>query len=258
MIADGVSIDNARRADLRRAVSVQHYIKLGHNPNVNGTNQLIACDGASVNPWLTPAQAAPVYVPAGGNANDTFGGSGANQLVLFDTLDQNGIQRAPEVINLAGASASAASSGNIIRINRAWVTTGTKRGPAAANIPIHTTTSAQWLATIQPTFKQTQRAVYTVPLGHAVYLWNMFFFVADQKSVTINLWLTPNILETSPPYLARIAVANFPGVVGSFHAPTMVPARFGELTDIEFTATGTTAAVSVMFSMELIKLPEAP
>jgi hypothetical protein len=161
--------------------------KFGANPAVgNGAFEDIWYNGGSYT-LLTSAET--VRVKVGGNAADDAAGAGARTITVYG-LDENWTEQS-EVITLAGASASSATTTTFIRINRAEITTvGTANAANTGDIIIEGVVSSTLLANIEGGYGRTQLSIYTVPANKTLYITAFKISVGAADSADVRLWHT--------------------------------------------------------------------
>ena len=177
------------------------YAKYGYNSNIGTTYEPI-WDGTTAYPgWLTTAST--VRVRSGGNLYDTLAGSGA-QKVTIAGLDENW-EPAEEEVELAGTSASAATTITFIRVNRVYVTqAGTARGNNTGTITIEDTGTTSALAAIVSGNGQTLMALMTVPAGKTAYVRHITIIPDSNKRMDVQFWAVESAdVSTSSARLKR-------------------------------------------------------
>ena len=232
--------------------------KFGRNLSLTTSFLPVAIGGLYPTPQV--AGATTVRIKAGGNANDTAAGTGA-QKVLIQGLDETGAEVSEELVT-AGASASAASENTYIRLYRAYVSeSGTYASAAAgshsASITIENSAgSADW-AIIDATdfpLAQTEIAAYTVPLNKTAYVSGLDITLDTSKSVDVIFFQRVGLLETAAPYHGMRVIEYYHGVSTDLSDHPVSP--YGPYvggTDIGFMAKGATSpAVSVNFEIWLV------
>lgn len=222
--------------------------KFGSNPSVGTTEAAIVPTG--VLNWLTAASA--VRVRAGGNANDTAAGTGA-QILTVVGLDQNWANATAD-ISLAGALASSPTTVTFIRVFRVYVkTVGTYTGANTGAIILETT-GGTFLAQINAGAGQGNLGVYTVPAGYTAYIMWQLVNVEGSKSATMRFKKRSNADDvTGPSYEATGLVNAFSSLVGNNAFMHQTWESIPEKTDLWFTGfTGTgTAGVDIQFEILL-------
>lgn len=178
--------------------------KFGRNPSVAAaTVEDIWTAGGAYTGFLTAASA--VRIKAGGDANDTSGGTGA-QTVTIEGLDENWAE-ASETVTLAGASASAPTTTTFIRVSRAYVATSGTYGEANAAAVDIETTGGTLMARIGYEngigLGQTQMMVFTVPAGYTLYFRQLAVSADASKSTEIYLWQRRNADDVTTPFSSR-------------------------------------------------------
>lgn len=227
--------------------------KFGRNPSVAAsTIEDIWSVGGAYSGWLQAASA--VRVKAGGNANDTSGGSGA-QTVTIVGLDETWAE-ASETVTLAGASASSPTTTTFIRVHRAYVAgVGTYGGANAAAIDIETT-GGTLLARIgyenSQGLGQTQMMMYTVPLGKTLYFRQLVVSADATKSTEVYLWQRQNADDVSTPF-APVRLINAKEIGGgttviSFSTYGVFPAK----TDLWASALGPSGGGAVTVTADYV------
>lgn len=233
--------------------------KFGRNIAVSTTETVVTRTGLAYTGFLTTAST--IRVRAGGNANDTAAGTGAQE-ITFEGLDAN-FASVTATIATAGASASASTTQTFIRVTRCYVSDGKAgtystgvNGSNTGDIDIETTTSVILLARISALSGQTQLAVSTIPAGYTGYLTKFEADVPQSKSCTIRLYQRRNGDDATTPYSPRRIIHTFSELVGGA-VKEWGPyyASFPEKTDIWVTAqkdAAGTAAVDTEFDLILV------
>ena len=204
------------------------------------------CEGGF---YRTPqvASATQLRIKAGGNANDTAGGSGAREITL-QGLDTTGAE-ITETLTTNGASASSPTTNSFLRLHRLWVSaSGTyasqTAGSHAGDIVIENSAGTEDWATISSTDfprGQSQIGVYSIPTGKIGYIKEVFGTVDSNKTLNIAFFQRKNILETAPPYTPMRLITEMKGISGPFSFLITTPVNgFTGPCDIGFMAkTGT-------------------
>lgn len=152
--------------------------------------------------WLSAAST--IQVRAGGSVNDDNTGGSHARKVKVQGLDSNW-DLTTEELTLAGASASAASTTQFIRVFRAWVTeAGTYGNSNDADIDIEDTTGSNLIARIAKPANtrgegQTQMCIYTVPDGYEAYVRRVHTSVGGANAADVRYWQRQNADTTSAP-----------------------------------------------------------
>lgn len=237
--------------------------KFGRNTAV-GTTFVPVCHGGI---YRTPqaSGATALRIKAGGNANDTAAGSGAQEVTLVG-LDQN-FNEVTEAVATAGASASSATTNTFTRLYRAYVSkSGTyasqSAGSHAADITIENGAGGTDWATISDDLgfpaSQSEIAAYSVPAGHTAYVFRANIFVDSSKTTYALFFHRAGADDTAAPYEAmRLKSVSGPisGVNHITLSGTLIPlGPFVGPCDIGFMAkvNSTTAEVSVEFEIFLV------
>lgn len=190
--------------------------------------------------YRTPqvANATALRIKAGGNAADTAAGAGARSVRLTG-LNASG-QRITETLATAGASASAATSAQFIRLFKAEVmTSGTygsqTTGSHVGNIVIENATGGTNWATIPvngfPT-STTSIGSYTIPKNYTGFIEGISIAVEGAKLVDVLMLQRQGILETAAPYKPVQRVQEWIGIENTLVDEFKMPLMFPELTDV--------------------------
>jgi hypothetical protein len=228
-------------------VAYETVNKFGSQTDVDPANNFVF---VSFNQRTAFWQTAPiaVRVAAGGNAADTVAGANA-QKVMVTGLDSNG-DRATEEIELAGALASAATTTEWWRVERAFVTdVGTYNASNAEAITIETT-GGDSILNIPANLGQSLHAAFSVPRGYTCLIREVVIGIDDQRPMDIRLLRRNRLDVTSSPGMQatriwreyKAAPAGLSNVLQQYE-------MFPELTDIwaEAQANSVNAEVSVDF-----------
>lgn len=224
--------------------------KFGYNGAIGVTETYVGIVGGAA-PYL-PTAATAVRIKAGGSANDTAAGTGAQE-VYVDGLDAN-FEPATALIVTAGASASAPTSQTFIRVFRCYVTkVGTYGGSNAAAIVIETTGGTAW-TTIALGAGQTQGSAYCVPAGKSLLVSEIHLSSLSTKPVSFSLWKIEGANDVTTPFAAKRIVQQYPGIEGTSDTTYTPPIRFPAYTDVWVTGivTSTTGGGSVEFNGYLV------
>lgn len=205
-----------------------------------------------------PAGATALRIKAGGNANDTAAGSGAQEITL-QGLDETGTV-VTEAVATAGASASSATATTFIRLFRAYVSaSGTyatsSAGSHADDIVIENGAGGTDWATIDSTDfarSQTEIGAYSIPAGYDGYLMNTVGFTDSSKITTILFFQRTGILSAAAPYDAMRVVFEERVEGGGFEFKPEVPIKFAGPCDVGFLAKVNTSTAEVDVDFELI------
>lgn len=227
--------------------------KFGVNPSLAlGVEEDIWSTGGDIT-FLTAASA--VRIKSGGNSADSVSGNSARKVVV-QGLDENW-EQAQEEVELAGASASAATTTTFIRVFRSWVSAvGTYGASNAADVIIETTGGTE-MARILAGEGQTQYAGYTIPAGWTGYLRGARGTVASNKSCDLYGWFRLNADVTSGDMGAKRLFGFRPGVQGGIGTAFAAYPSFPEKTDIWFSGipSGNDTAVEIDFDIVLLRNP---
>lgn len=225
--------------------------KFGKNNGVpNGSWEHI-----SLTPFATAnfrQSAISMRVKAGGNAADTVAGAGARK-VTIQGIDSNLAELAEE-IDLAGGSASAATTATFWRVHRAWVSSAGTYGAAnTGNIVIEDSGGGADFLSIVAGEGQSQYAGWTVPADKKAYLLHVHVTVDAGKAADVRCFIRENIDDVSAPVDAKRLKLYWDGVLGSLHyAPKGPELVISEKSDIWFEAQGGGAGTEVSCDFELL------
>jgi hypothetical protein len=206
--------------------------------------------------YVFPTTAETIRVKAGGNVFDTSAGLGARTITV-EGLDDNW-NEVSEVLTLAGASASSATTALFYRVNKVSVeTSGIYGGSNTGVIVIENTTALEELAYVSAGEGNTSQSIFTVPAGKTLYLKKLNPQVSQNNSANISLYHVDNADDFSAPYTSvrhlEWQVLDFTGVE-NIKFDTYL--KFDEKNDIYFEAqkeTGSgTAGVTIEFEYVLV------
>lgn len=226
--------------------------KFGRNPSVAQSYEVIWDAGGAYTGWMTTA--ATVQIRSGGNAADTAAGDNCREVAIYG-LDENWAL-ANESVATAGASASSATTTTFIRVFRAFCTTvGVYGNTNAGNILIEETGSSALVAQITAGYGQTEMALYTVPAGYTMYLWNIGGSADSTKSTTFHLKARFDADNTSTPSAERLQYSQDASDGFWERSATPIPLKLPEKTDLWFEASIATnsAVVVANFVATLVK-----
>ena len=216
-----------------------------------GVNEAVG-NGAFEDIWSVggtatlPTAAETVRVKAGGDAADDAAGAGARTITVYG-LDENWAEQS-EVITLAGASQSSATTTTFIRINRAEITTvGTAFGTNTAAITIENTSSTDVLAEIPAGTGKTQTSLYAVPANKTAYLTAIKVSCGQADSADIRLWHTEDGSLALPYKHYEFSIEDFSGFI---YEKLETYLKFNEKETIGFDAKRITGSGSARISVD--------
>jgi hypothetical protein len=242
-------------------------MRLAHIHHQFGRNT--AC-GTSYTPvtdngvYRTPqvAGATQLRIKAGGNAADTVDGAGARSIKLWG-IDAIG-NEIEEVIETAGASASAATTNSFIRLYHAEVyesgTYGTQSaGSHVANITIEDSAGSEDWAQIQLNgFPSASTCIgsLTIPRNHVGLITSVKISIdaGGSKEMDVVLMRRSGILETAAPYSPILKIQEFIGMNDATDITFDIPFKLPELTDIGVLAKSSSGTNAISVDMEIIML----
>lgn len=248
-------------SDGRDASGSRIIHKFGHNPSVGTSWVPISQLGVYRTPQVSGATT--LRIKAGGNANDTAGGSGA-QSVILRGLDANGIEIHEELAT-NGTLASASTSKSFLRLFRVYVSSsGTYASFATpnshvGNITIENTAGTQDWAMIENVdiaHGQSEIGAYTIPAGYRGFIHSIDIQSESAKEVDAILFTREGILQTAAPYEAMRTLREFHGITGVFSKRFEFPlGPIPALSDVGFLSQITTGVgeVSVQFELCLVR-----
>lgn len=209
---------------------------------IEGRNTTVAQGYVPVCPsgvYRTPqvGSQAALRIRAGGNAADSASGAGARAVRLYG-LDVNGLE-VSEVIETAGASASALSSTQFLRLLEARVvSSGTyatqSAGSHLADIVIEDSAGNFWASIPLNGFPESRSRIgaFTVPADYECFLHGIRINADSAKTVDALVFQRSGVLETAAPYSPMSLITELFNVTGfedlGYAAPIPVPA----MTDI--------------------------
>lgn len=199
--------------------------------------------------------ATSVRIKAGGNVNDTAGGSGAQSVTvvgLTATLDE-----VSENIATAGSSASSPTSTLFCRIYQASVSdasAGTYGDSNTGDITIENGSGGIDLLKIAAAEGRAQHAAYAIPAGKTGYFLSALVTTDGNKAADIRGFTRRNLNGFSAPFEPALLNFYWAGVLGSMpFAPKSPAIVLPAGTDIWFDAkAGAVTEVSVDFEILLI------
>jgi hypothetical protein len=212
--------------------------------------------------YRTPqvGSATALRIKAGGNAADTAAGAGARSVRLTGLNSTGDV--VSEVLVTAGASASAATSAQFIRLFDAEVvdsgTYGTQSaGSHVGNIVIENAAGGTDWATIPingfPT-SNTSIGSYTIPRNHTGFVQGMSIAVEGAKLVDVLMLQRNGVLDTSAPYSPVKRVQEWIGVDTNLVDEFEMPLIFEELTDIGMLGKVSNGTGNVSIQMDILLL----
>lgn len=184
-----------------------------------------------------PSGAVNLRVWAGGNANDTASGSGARSIMIYG-LDANGLEIS-ETVATAGASASAATTQQFIRLTEARVaSSGTyatqSAGSHAGDIVIEDTGGNAWGTITLNGFPEgvSRIGAYTIPANYEAFLIGFRVNADTGKTCDAMVFKRSGILDTAPPYQPMEAVVEVFNATGFIDLGYDAPIYLPPLTDV--------------------------
>ena len=230
-------------------------LQFGHIADLGMTYEPVAPGGTYKTP--TPSAALPLRV-RGGDVADTATGLGARSVDIV-YLDTN-LRCQVETLATAGASASAATTRNVLRLLSFRVgSSGTYAAfpnfSHVGDIVLEDTNSDIWGTILSTDLLRgaSQIGLYTVPAvlrkGAIVveaYLYGFTMTAATNKSVDFAFMLRPGLLKETAPYAPVVIAAEFKGIQETAHFNLPVPiGPFPVGTDLGFIARADVAADAV-------------
>lgn len=170
-----------------RYLSRKQVKVFGYAPKIRASlSEMIRDESFGQADQIFETTASTIRVKSGGNVNDLdLTGTGARKVLVWG-LNENFLP-AEETLNLAGASASTASTTTFIRVFGAKITeVGTYGGKATGNINIETSTGTA-LTRILAGFSASKKASYCVPAGKTCYIKSVNSTVPADKLGWVDL-----------------------------------------------------------------------
>ena len=230
--------------------------KFGQNNAIGTSFTAIVRSGVYNTPQSTSATT--LRIKAGGNANDTAAGTGAQELTLIG-IDETGAE-VSETLATAGASASSATTTTFMRLYRGYVSgSGTyataSAGSHSASITIENGAGGTDWAIIDATDfpkSQTEIGAYTIPVGYTGYFLGGFGFSDSTKTTELIFFKREGIMETSPPYQAMRTVFEERLEGGEFTVDPKAPILLGTGCDVGFLGKVNTGTAEIEVDFELL------
>ena len=240
--------------EVQKGNVVGHSIvqKHGHNTaTANGSWQGVLDTTDQFN-FLTAAST--LRVKAGGNANDSAAGTGAQAITVVG-LDNTGAE-VTESIELAGASASAVTTASFWRVFRIYITplrVGAYGGSNVGAIVIENGSGGTDLIGIKAELGQSEYASYSIPLGKTAYILSVTFASESSKASNFRIKTRESLTDTTTPFAPVIQKGTWNGVVGVSHLSFKSPRNIlPALTDVWIEAEGAGAISEVSASLEIL------
>lgn len=197
-------------------------------------------------PWAPATDAALEVLSA--SANDTAGGTGAQQIVVAG-LD-NAFSPITETVVLAGI-APVALTKRFIRMLRAWVVvSGAYRGSNIGNIAVRLAGGGASVGLIAAGYGQTQLSGYCVPRGYSLLVTDVHLTETATQPANFIFWQATNAFDVTAPYADGKRVVNeYDGIQNAIDFNySECPIMFAEGTDVWLT--GQTVASNGSASVE--------
>ena len=226
----------------------------------SGVNDSVA-SGALETVWGYSADWIPnqvvnekLRIRAGGSAADDTAGAGA-QTVEVTFLDETWAE-VTETLVTAGASASAATTANCVRLLSAEViNVGTYHKANTAEM-IFELTGGNIMGNIAIEKGEYEAAIYTVPAGKTMYITEIFVSCGQADSADIKMFVVDDGSDLTTPFKAKHEEWGVEDFSGAQPIPLTTYLKVAEKSDVWFEAqriTGSgTARVSVDFNFFLI------
>ena len=239
------------------ASGCRSFNKFGRNISIGSNFTPVTRSGF----YRTPQANAAVNlrIKAGGNANDTANGSGAQEVILIG-IDEYG-DYTTQALATAGASASAQTSKSFIRLFDVYVSksgtysTQTARSHAGTITIENAAGGEDWAVIADGTLARgkTEMAVYTTPHDRSAAIRNITVSSDADKKANIVLYKRENILEVAEPYSSMLMVAEYPQSSGLIDVVFDPPLYFPPLCDFGFLANVSASTVDVSVNMDIIE-----
>lgn len=198
------------------------------------------------------ASPSTIRIKVGGNAADTFDGSGARTVTVIG-LDED-LNEVSEVIATSGASASSATTTSFWRVYRSYISSvGTYGGMNVGNIIIEDSGGEADIIKIDVNNGQTQHAAYSIPAGKTGYLLSVHLTVDAAKAADFRLFTREDLTNVTAPMSPVRSRLYWDGILGSAPYQPDTP-EFPLLagTDIWIEARGGGANTEVSANFEIL------
>lgn len=237
----------------RGLVSQTRNIKCyGENTAVGSAEYEVVSKG---NILWHPTSASTLRIKAGGDANDSSGGTGARLLAIVG-LDGSG-NIITDTLSTNGASASSNTTLSYIRVTHVLVlSSGAYGGVNAGNITIETSDGLSDVALMLAGESTTHISSCAIPSNETWYFTSVIVQVDSNKVVDARLCVRESLLTTSAPYNPKITYAKVMGVSGLNPFQPLNPMLILDpLTDIwiEAKSSGQDASVGVYLEFTAIE-----
>lgn len=245
LVRNGSEFNNDRNTGLIGGEESKR--KFGVNESVGGALETVWSYSAN---WV-PNQVLneKLRVKAGGNANDTAAGTGA-QTVLVNFLDEN-LLEIEETISLNGVNQSLATTANCFRlISAKVVTVGTYHGSNVAGITFELT-GGNIMGYIAPERGTTEQCILTVPSNKTVYITEILVSVGAADSCDIKLYKTPDSDDLTTPFSGNVEEWTLEDFSGAQIFKLETHLKFDSKTDIWVEAEKVTGGGSARVSVDL-------
>ncbi len=229
----------------------RRFSRFGFNSDVNTEEDIWS--GGGLYPW--PETAERFRVAANGDPADDVNGDGARN-VIIQYLDEDWLQKI-EILDTAGASASAFTVGKGYRLIRAFNTkVGLFGGKNIGIIKIEHENTDAVIGHISAGQGITQMSQYTVPANEFGFLFNLLMTVSTGNAGNIKVFTRLNANNLVAPFGATHLAASFDDIIGTI-PKSGISARIAPFTDIWFTGEkvsgGGNASFSINYDLRLVE-----
>ena len=241
--------------------SYSHVNKFGRSVDVTtAIIDVAAMPAPVVYTWLE----APVQIEAiSSDAGDVAVTGAGARTIRVSGKDAN-FNDVSADIDMAGLSASTATTQTFLRVERAYVLTAgryakTTAGSHIGTITIRTKTAGAthiYIPVTPAAFGQSLVARYTIPAGYTGYLIEAFFSVDSLKTADFTIFRRTNADAVTAPYGTMRAIETFNGIDTPFPRSWDVPIKLEEKTDIWVSCIAAAGSTDVSASFDLLLIKD--
>jgi hypothetical protein len=226
--------------------------KFGFNGAV-GTTEVDITNFGNIT-WLTSASTLEAISDS---ANDDSDGVGARTIYL-EGLDINYVALT-ETIIMNGTSATTATTGSFIRLNRAYVVTcGTYTGTNDGDITIRVSGAGATMGFIETDEGQTQQSNYTVAAGKTIQISRMAITMQTNKEVTVTLVKRENADDIVAPFTAKRLMHEWTGISTPVGEPLKANHIITEKSDVWLTGLVSTGTAVIEVDYDILVIDNIP
>jgi len=220
----------------------------GYNPDIDISVEDVWGAGGS---YIFPAAPQQMELVSSSVEDDpdkggSVAGTGIHSVTIY-YLD-NLYQEQTEDVELNGTGEVTTVATNILRVNKLKAKVVGSSGGAVGTISIRNLTNSPVYSTIDPTNTRSRNSIYTVPLGHTLYVTSMAggcgSAAASTATIILNATYDHDAQALTTFFLPHAEVIVGSGT-GGIIRPFEIPLRFPEKTNLKCRAT-TTANNSIV------------